>query len=178
MAIGDVISAFGPWIGIIVIGMAIFSYLLAQYYQRKVFPRVEYHRLGPNSETYHCVEVGNRVMFRTGGAGMSLFKKAPKSLITAIIKTQPEVKVFGFRTIRLHHVLEGFNQTVDIRDLVRKNIIDPLGGGALATSEAVMATSFEAMSKSIPKTKMDFMMNILMIALGFGWGILMGVVFG
>lgn len=176
--LGDAISLFGPWIAIIAIAAAIFSYLLAQWYQRKVFPRVEFHRGGPNAETYQCVEVGNRVMFNVGGT-FSLFRGTKeKQLVVAIIMAHPEVKVFGFKTVRLHHVIEGFNQTVDIRDVIRKNPELAMGAGALAVSEGVMATGFEAMAKSVPKTKMDFFMNLIFIALGFGWGLLLGVLFG
>lgn len=176
--LGEVISLLGPYIAFIAIAAAIFSYLLAQWFQRKVFPRAEYHRSGPNAETYPCVEVGNRVLFNVGGA-FSLFRGTrEKQLVTAIIMAWPEVKVFGFRTVRLHHVIEGFNQTVDIRDVIRKNPGLAMGAGSLAVSEGVMATSFDAMAKSVPKTKMDFFMNIIFIMLGFGWGLLLGIIFG
>ena len=62
--IGEIIGLLMPYIGPLVIATAVFAYLLAQYYQRKIFPRVEYHRKGPNAETYPCVEIGNRVMLR------------------------------------------------------------------------------------------------------------------
>ena len=173
----DILQVFGtmlPFIGPLIIAMAVFSYLLAQYYQRKVFPRVEYHRTGPNAETYPCVEVGNRVMFKTGG-GLRLFggKRKP-DIITAVMKAFPEIKVFGFKTIRLHHVIEGFNETVDIRSIKQDN---PMGGGAIATSEAVMATAFENMCKSIPTGKKEWMMTIMGVLVGFGWGLLLGVIF-
>lgn len=175
MDFGQVLGLIAPYIIWIVIAVAVFSYLLAQYYQRKVFPRVEYHRTGPNSETYQCVEVGNRVMFTTGSTGMSLFggmKK--KTLVTAIMQAQPEIKIFGFKTIRLHHVIEGFNETVDIRSIKRTN---PMTGGALAVAEGVMATSFEAMQRSIPKGKGDWMMHLIFMALGVGWGLIIGILF-
>lgn len=171
--IGEVLSLLAPYIGPMIIAIAAFSYLLAQYFQRKIFPRVEYHRKGPNAETYPCVELGNRVMFETGG-GFRLFGGKKKDQIAAVLRARPEIKVFGFKTIRLHHVIEGFNETVDIRDIKTQN---PMGGGALAVSEAVMATAYEQMAKSIPKGKGDVMINVVMVLVGLGWGLLIGVVF-
>lgn len=171
ISLNDVWSLLAPFIGWIVIGAAAFSYLIAQYYQRRVFPRVEYHRKGPNSETYSCLEVGNRVVF-TPGSSFSLFgghKK--KESVNAVMQAKPEIKIFGFKTIRLHHVIEGFNETVDIRDLKARN---PLTGGALATSEAVMGIAFEQMAKSVPKSKGEWLMMVVAGLMGLGWGILFG----
>lgn len=173
--IGAVWSLLAPYIGFIVIGSAAFAYLMAQYYQRKIFPRVEYHRKGPNAETYQCVELGNRVMFTTGG-GFRLFgAKRASETIAAVIMAHPEIKVFGFKTIRLHHVVEGFNQTIDVRDVIEK--INPIGGGAVSVCEAVMATSFENMAKSIPKGRTEWMMMAIIGFMGFGWGMLIGALF-
>jgi len=174
MGIFDIIVMLLPHLWWIAILIAVFSYMLAQYYQRKVFPRVEYHRTGPNAETYPCVEVGNRVMFNTGG-GFSLFQKKQKSMVTAVIRAAPEIKVFGFKTIRLHHVIEGLNETVDIRYL--KEMPETFAGGALAVSEGVMATAFENMAKSIPKGRTEWMIAIMAGFLGFGWGLLVGIIF-
>lgn len=161
----------------IAISVVVFSYLLAQYYMRKVFVRAEYHRKGPSSETYPCVEVGNRVMFKTGGK-FKLFGQSPQTLVTATIMAKPEVKVFGFKTLRLHHVIEGFNQTVDIRDLMTSGKVSPLGGGFMAASEAAFATAMEGLQKSIPKGKGEWVMTIMGIAMGFGVGLALGMVFG
>lgn len=168
----DILLPMMPWL---IISVAIFSYLLAQYFQRKVFPRVEFHRKGMSAETYPCVEVGNRVMFQTGGS-FSIFRPtAKRTLVNAVMMVPPEIKVFGFRTVRLHHVLEGHGETVDIRELRMAN---PMHAGATATSEAVMATSFEEMSKSVPRSKSDMMIHLVFLMVGLGWGLLIGSVLG
>lgn len=172
MSAVDILLPAIPWLAI---SVAIFSYLLAQYFQRRVFPRVEFHRKGMNAETYPCVEVGNRVMFQTGGTFSPFRGTKEKTLVTAVLMVPPEIKVFGFRTIRLHHVIEGYGETVDIRELKLQN---PMRAGAIAVSEAIMATSFEDMAKSIPKSKGDMMMHLVFLFVGLGWGLLMGTVFG
>lgn len=171
---GEVFALLAPYIGWIVIASAVFAYLMAQYYQRKIFPKCEYHRIGPNAETYPCVEVGNRVMFKVGSSFSLFGLKKKQEVITAVMRAKPEIKVFGFKTIRLHHVIESFNETVDIRDIKFAN---PLAAGAIAVSEAVMATAFENMAKSVPKGKSEWIMTIIVGLAGFGWGLLMGILF-
>lgn len=161
----------------IAISVVVFAYLLAQHYMRKVFVRVEYHRKGLSSETHSCVEVGNRVMFKTGGK-FALFGKSPQSMVTATVMAKPEIKVFGFKTLRLHHVLEGYNQTVNIRDLLLKSGISAIGGGYMAASEAAFSTAMEGLQKSIPKGKGEWIMTIMGIMMGLGIGFALGIVFG
>lgn len=169
------IEVLGPALPWLIISVAVFSYLLAQYFQRKVFARVEYHRRGMSAETYQCVEVGNRVLFQTGGS-FSLFRPTKeRTLVNAVLTVPPEIKVFGFKTIRLHHVIEGYGETVDIRELKTQN---PMHAGATATSEAVMSTAFEEMAKSVPRGKSDMMIRLVFLLVGLGWGLLLGVVLG
>jgi hypothetical protein len=155
--------------------VAVFSYILTQHYQRKIFSKVEYHRKGPNAETYPCVEIGNRIAFTPGGGESKLFgSKRKEQRLTVVNRAKPEIKVFGFKTIRLHHVIEGWGETVDIRDLKEKT---PSGAGTIATSEAVMSTAFENMQKAIPKSKGDWMMWLIFAGMGVAWGIVISVAF-
>jgi len=157
--------------------MAVVAYLIAVYCMRKVFPRVEYHRKGVVSETHPCMEKGNRVTFTPSGSKFRIVGGTKPETLTAIIAAKPELKVFGFKNIRLHHVIEGFGFTVDIRDL-KMNPETAAMGMPVGTSMAVADHFFEAMGKSWPKGKIEWLMTLMAIFMGIGMGFMLGVFFG
>lgn len=148
--------------------IAVISWLMANYYMRKVFTRVAYHRKGNTVEILQCLEREGRVTFQT--VTDPLTKKREE--ITVTKQGLPEIQVAGLKTFKLYHAVEGFGLTVDIRDVVEDK--PDKSGSVVHTALSAMATAFELMARTVAKSKGDYLIiigvGVLCFFLGFGWG--------
>lgn len=161
----DIFSDWRLWMMIPVI--AIMSYLMAQYYMRKVFVRVVYHRRGSTVDIMQCLEREDRITFKTVQDPVTRKKEE----ITVVKKANPEVQVAGLKTYKLYHVVEGFGETVEIRDIKKDSTSS---GIPISTAFSAMGVAFDLMSRTASKGKSEWLIpvaiGLLCFFLGFGWG--------
>jgi len=117
--------------------------------------------------------------------GLLFAKKSPIDMVRATVGAAPEIQIAGLRTYSVHHVVEGYNKTVDVRDIpillaklyqARAGVALASGtsGPTVATSLATMQNAFHSMGGAFAKTKGEYFINLIYAAAGMGWGIVMG----
>ena len=169
------------WVFII---FAIFSWIMAQRMMRRISTLVAYHRKGVAVELYRGAIQGQSLSFLPK-KGVLFARKSPIDLVRVTVDANPEMQIAGLRTYSLHHVLEGYNKTVNIRTipvllakLYQAQAGVPLtsgtSGSSVATSLATMQNAFNSMGTSFPRGKGEFVANMVYGTAGMGWGIVIG----
>ena len=163
---------------------AVFSWIMAQRMMRSISILVAYHRRGVAVEIYKGKIQGQSLSFFPR-KGVIFAKKSPIDIVRVTIDADPEMQIQGLRTYSLHHIIEGYTKTVNIRQipvllarLYQASAGIPLttgtSGSTVATSLATMQNAFTSMGGSFAKTKGEYMINFVWAAAGMGWGIVMG----
>jgi len=161
---------------------AVVSWIVAQQIMRKISTLVAYHKKGNVAEIYGATEKGSLVEFLPK-KGVLFARRDPLDIVTAKIEAEPEIQVTGLRTFRVHHIIEGYNKSVNVRQiprliaemfLLRTGAMMGGEGTSVSTSLATMQQAFTTMGQSFPKTRAEYFTNLVYATAGLGWGIVIG----
>lgn len=163
---------------------AIFSWIMAQRMMRSISILAVYHRKGVAAENYRATLQGQVLSF-IPKKGTLFARKSPIDVVRVTVDADPEIQVVGLRTYSVHHIIEGYSRTVNIRQIpillaklyqaqVGVPLLSGLAGTSVATSLSTMQSAFSTMGGSYPKTKGEYIMNAIYAIAGLGWGVVIG----
>jgi len=185
---------------------------------RRMKPVVMFHKKAPYAEFYSCREIGNRIEFVPKAGFFKVVRPRDKISVVRGENVKPEVQVRGLKTYSIHHVVEGWAETVDIRQIpqlmmslrgystcvecghtvlgradpelrcekcegtmweyTNPSAITQTAGASVATAMAVMDETFASMGKTLPKSKGEITMVVMIGLLCWALGLFMGMAAG